>query len=186
MPIYTKVIRVRGNLGASFVFEDQEEMDLWIETRFPSLQKQHGDIEYYTGDLDGLAIGDTCRVMGEGFDTFVITKLVVWEKYRVGFALDSGWIEEVAKCYKVPEEYTKKEKGGTSSTPKFTDDDFVCSCGNTTFMDGFYPCLRDGTVVEPVVAGDWDGVSYKCIACKFIHKNPYFNENGDAIKQTKG
>lgn len=28
-------------------------------------------------------------------------------------------------------------------------DDPVCECGNRTHLEGFYPCLIDGTEVEP-------------------------------------
>lgn len=44
-------------------------------------------------------------------------------------------------------------------------DDIECECGNTPHSNGFYPCLPDGTEVEPVIGGDWDGESYVCGRC---------------------
>lgn len=44
------------------------------------------------------------------------------------------------------------------------DGDWRCDCGNTADGDGFYPSLEDGTEVEPVEGGPWQG-HYVCGAC---------------------
>jgi hypothetical protein len=41
-------------------------------------------------------------------------------------------------------------------------------CSNTSHHDGFEPCLMDGTVVEPLLHGPWQGL-YKCMNCSAIH-----------------
>jgi hypothetical protein len=40
-----------------------------------------------------------------------------------------------------------------------------CLCGNTPDSDGFYPCLPDGTEVEPDDGGPWGGKLYVCAGC---------------------
>jgi hypothetical protein len=40
-----------------------------------------------------------------------------------------------------------------------------CRCGNTPDQTGFQPCLPDGTEVEPVAGGLWDGLLYVCGDC---------------------
>lgn len=98
--IFTKVVRVRGNLWASYVFKDDKAVSNWLVDEFPLLEIEHGKLTYSVETLDGLKVGDTCMVIGEGHDLFVIKKLIVYSPNRYGFALDSGWSEEVAKCYK--------------------------------------------------------------------------------------
>ncbi len=43
-------------------------------------------------------------------------------------------------------------------------DGLRCLCGNTPDADGFYPCLPDGTQVEPDADGPWDGLHW-CAQC---------------------
>lgn len=45
------------------------------------------------------------------------------------------------------------------------DGDLNCICGNNPYNEGLQPCLRDGTEVEPVVGGPWDGRLYVCLKC---------------------
>jgi len=39
-----------------------------------------------------------------------------------------------------------------------------CSCGNRPDSDGFYPCTKEGEVVEPT-PDEWDGLHYICFRC---------------------
>lgn len=48
------------------------------------------------------------------------------------------------------------------------DDWIYCLCGNNPAFDGFAPCLRDGTVVEPTVEGPWEERLYLCLKCNRI------------------
>lgn len=100
--VFKKCVRVRGGLGSSFVFESSEDVNNWIETELPELEDKYGKLEYTISDLDGLSEGDECHVVGEGSDVFIIEGVFKYSNNRWGFALDSGWSEEVAKCYKVP------------------------------------------------------------------------------------
>ena len=43
--------------------------------------------------------------------------------------------------------------------------EIVCLCGNEPAYDGFQPCLEEGTVVEPVAGGSWQGRLYLCLKC---------------------
>jgi hypothetical protein len=100
--VFKKCVRVRGGLGSSFVFESSEDVTNWFNTEFPKLEDKYGKLEYTVSDLDGLKEGDECHVVGEGTDTFIIEGVFKYSNHRWGFALNSGWSEEVAKCYKVP------------------------------------------------------------------------------------
>jgi hypothetical protein len=98
---FTKAITVSGALGSHFVFTSDEEKTHWIENELPKLKAEYGNVDIsFEWDLPGFEIGDTCRVWGEGDEEFVIEDLKCYSPYRYGFLLDSGWYEEVAKCYK--------------------------------------------------------------------------------------
>jgi len=98
---FTKAITVSGNLGSHFVFTCDEEKNHWVKNELPKLKAEYGNVNISNErDLPGFEIGDTCRVWGEGNEEFVIEDLKCYSPYRYGFLLDSGWYEEVAKCYK--------------------------------------------------------------------------------------
>lgn len=97
--IFTVVISVRGNLLASYVFEDDNKAEAWLSKEFKELQAEHGPLTYTKGTLDGLKVGDRCFVWGDGDEEYVIEKLIKYSPHRYGFVLDSGCSEEVAKCY---------------------------------------------------------------------------------------
>lgn len=97
--IFTKKVKVRGGLLSSFVFEDQLAVKNWIKKELPLLEKKYGRLEYEVSDLPGLKIGDRCNVWGEAQDVFTITGIKRYSDNRYGFLLDSGWVEEVAKCH---------------------------------------------------------------------------------------
>jgi len=99
--IFTKKVNITGNYIASFVFRDEEEMNTWLNTEFPKLKKEHGELSYHTSDLDGLKVGDGCLVVGDGDEEYTIEGLVKYSEYSYGFVLDSGWVEPVSKCYAV-------------------------------------------------------------------------------------
>ena len=46
---------------------------------------------------------------------------------------------------------------------RWDSDWFHCICNNSPDLDGFTPCLADGTPTEP--SGDWDGKLYVCLRC---------------------
>ena len=98
--VFTRAATVSGGLMSSYVFEDQKALDHWIATDFVKLEQTYGPLTLRIDTLPGLRIGDTCRVWGEGADTFVIEKLIKYSENRYGFILDSGWSEEVIKCFK--------------------------------------------------------------------------------------
>ncbi len=102
--VFTKAVRVSGNLGSSFVFTDEAERKAWLKTEYPKLQTQYGDISYRCEDLPGLRIGDTCCVAGEGMDKFEIKALLPISPARYSFLVqheENGcWSEEVYKCFR--------------------------------------------------------------------------------------
>ena len=97
--VFTRRVRTTGNLQSNYVFQNDSELSVWLRTELPKLESVHGTLGISTSDLPGLSVGDTCRVIGEGSDEFVIEKLINYSPYRYGFILDSGWSEEVAKSY---------------------------------------------------------------------------------------
>jgi hypothetical protein len=42
------------------------------------------------------------------------------------------------------------------------DEAWICVCGNMPVADGFYPCDREGTKIEPTAG--WNGL-YVCARC---------------------
>lgn len=61
------------------------------------------------------------------------------------------------------------------------DGSLTCSCGNTTWSDGFYACTPDGLVYEeggPPVGRDWNG-HYACEDCGAIVQVPVVNGGGE-------
>lgn len=98
-PIFTVVAHTHGGLVSSYVFESNEQLEAWKNSTFPKLEKEYGKLSLNVDTLPGFKVGDTCHVYGEGNDTFVITALIKYSENRYGFVLDSGFSEEVAKCY---------------------------------------------------------------------------------------
>ena len=98
-PIFTKMIRTKGSLISSFVFTKEEDVDRWKREELPKLRSQYGDIVFAEHNLWGLGVGDSCRVLGEGLDTFEIVGIKRYSKDRYGFNLAFWCTEEVAKCY---------------------------------------------------------------------------------------
>jgi len=102
--IFIKRIITRGSLSSTFVFENDQEVERWLAEDLPELEEEYGQVSLTFGDLPGLRVGDKCQVLGEGLDVFTIKKLIKYSKDRYGFILDTGWAEEVGKCYSVEEE----------------------------------------------------------------------------------
>ena len=97
---FTKRVAIFGDFQSYYVFATQKDVDLWVNNDFPALVEKYGDtLTYKVIDLPGLKVGDTCLVQGEGSDTFKILNLKKLSPNRYSFGLDSGWYEEVAKCY---------------------------------------------------------------------------------------
>ena len=99
MQTFHHMVTTTGNLMCNFVFEDKKSLDKWIETEVPKLKKEHKKLDFLVRSLPGLKVGDSCHVWGEADDVFKIERLVKWSEHRYGFVLNSGWVEEVAKCY---------------------------------------------------------------------------------------
>jgi len=98
--IFTKGLLTKGDMLASYCFENEEKRNEWISCIYPSLQEKYPDLSYYIFDLDGLEIGDECIVDGEGADIFTIEGMKKYSDDRYGFLMSSGWWEEVVKCHK--------------------------------------------------------------------------------------
>lgn len=95
-----------GNVyQASFAFTTKDELYRWMAEDFEELKKQHPSVlppglEFITFKLDGLKIGDSCHVRGDADEVYTIVGIKMYSKDRHGFILDSGFCEEVVKCYK--------------------------------------------------------------------------------------
>lgn len=101
--VFTKSLKVKGNLYSSFCFENENERSNFIKNEIPKLEKTHGKLELFKEDLEGLKIGDKCHVWGDGDEEYIIEGIKKYSDHRYGFALSSGFFEEIVKCYKVSE-----------------------------------------------------------------------------------
>ena len=63
------------------------------------------------------------------------------------------------------ETYTKVNE---ISTEAFSDEEFLCACGNDCMGEGFFPCNEHGDVMEPLAESDWDS-RYVCLSCGRIY-----------------
>lgn len=90
-----------GGYQCSFAFTSKEELYRWIAEDFEELKKKHSNLTFSTFKLDGLNIGDSCHVRGDADEVYKIVGIKMYSKDRPGFILDSGFCEEVVKCYKV-------------------------------------------------------------------------------------
>ena len=100
--ILKKAVHISGAFCAAYSFETGDAMKNWLKTTLPKLEERYGDLTLRVRDLDGLRVGDSCWVIGEGAEDFKIKKLIKYSDNRWGFVLDSGCSEEVVKCYKIP------------------------------------------------------------------------------------
>ncbi len=66
------------------------------------------------------------------------------------------------------------------------EDDWECACRNTSDQDGFWPCLADGTEVEPVIGGPWDEKLVKCLACERIMDQSTYDPVNHSVKIVSG
>ena len=98
---FSKSVHVKGDLICSFAFPTTSEVIRWVEIDLPKLREEFSSISYSVHDLDELVVGDTCLVSGDGYEEYVILELFWYGPNRPGFVLDSGFTEEVVKCYRV-------------------------------------------------------------------------------------
>lgn len=90
-------IRAQGRFNADLVFSTPEEVQQWLTKDLPEIEKK-GPISLYIRSLNGLKVGDTCFVMGEGMDKFKIEEIRQNGDYRYSFGVNNCW-ENVAKCH---------------------------------------------------------------------------------------
>jgi hypothetical protein len=76
---------------------------------------------------------------------------------------------------------TYKERQTMALDLRRTSSDWlVCTCGNQPHIDGFYPCLPDGTIIEPDIDGEWNGLLYVCQGCNAIYDIDTYEQVGTA------
>lgn len=63
---------------------------------------------------------------------------------------------------------TASKKKVAETVKQQNDGSFICTCGNTSDAEGFYPCDASGVEVEPV-DGKWDNL-YGCAGCGRVIK----------------
>ena len=100
MPIFIHLARVKGNLNASFVFQNKQEIDEFLDGEFFRLNAEYGPLTIEFESLPGLKIGDRCLCHGEGDDVLTIEDIRQYGPYQWSFGLSHGFWEEVAKCWK--------------------------------------------------------------------------------------
>ena len=99
--LFSKYLTVSGELYSAFHFQTDDDLALWIANELPKLELKYGKLKVSKGNLDSLKIGDNCYVCGDGDEIYEITRLVKYSDNRYGFVLNSGFSEEVHKCYAV-------------------------------------------------------------------------------------
>ncbi len=99
-PVFKFAGRVRGNLQASFVFQNKREITKFLKTEFLELEAEYGKLTFEAEKLPGLKIGDHCLCLGEGRDVLRVEAIRQYGPYSWGFGLSHGCWEEVAKCWK--------------------------------------------------------------------------------------
>jgi len=102
--MFIKRVRVSGKFNSNFVFKSETELNDWLDKDLKELQKEYSELNVQITDLDGLNIGDECHVIGDGDEVYRIIGIKNYSPNRFGFILNSGWAEEVAKCYKTRKE----------------------------------------------------------------------------------
>lgn len=99
-PVFSLVVRVRGGLQSSYVFESDKQLVNFLKKDFNELCNKYGALTISVESLPKLKIGDSCLCLGEGSDVLEIIDIRKISDYRWSFALSHGCWEEVAKCYK--------------------------------------------------------------------------------------
>ena len=98
-PDDSKLKSAKNVLYSSYSFHSMNEVENWLETEFVQLKKTYDTLVYSVFDLPGLKVGEKCRVNGDGADVYKIIGVDERMKNRPLFVLDSGFVEEVQKCF---------------------------------------------------------------------------------------
>lgn len=64
------------------------------------------------------------------------------------------------------------------------DEDFKCTCGNSSFGDGFYPCDEHGNEMQPLMSSTW-AVHYLCNQCDQVYLDKMVQEDSGNNVLTK-
>ena len=99
--VFGTVVHVKGDCIISFVFSNKNAASFWVQEVFPRMKKETPNLSYTLKTIDRLRVGDKCYVRGDGSEVYTIDGLVRYSDNRYGFLLNSGWTEEVHKCYSV-------------------------------------------------------------------------------------
>lgn len=101
VPVFTYAAKVRGGLNSNFVFETRNQYRKWLENGYLELQKKYSNLTVSGRSLPGLKIGDKCNVLGDADEIYEIVDLKHIGEHRYSFVLNTGLLEEVAKCHKM-------------------------------------------------------------------------------------
>ncbi len=63
------------------------------------------------------------------------------------------------------------------------EDWWICECGNQPDYDGFFSCKSDGTIVSPVIGGEWNESTFVCLRCGVIVNNYNLEIVGKTTKE---
>jgi hypothetical protein len=88
-------------------------------------------------------------------------------RYAVNTELSSG-MRGVQITYVARVKASNKDMPMITEHVKLDHDFIICICGNEPYINGFYPCLDNGLVVEPIVGGEWNEQLYYCEQCHRI------------------
>ena len=100
MKTFNYGINTKGRFMCSYVFSDEQEIEVFKKTTLVELERTYGKLKLDLYLLPGLKIGDYCNVNGEGTDEFKIECIRKLEDFRYSFGLDNGCWESVHKCHR--------------------------------------------------------------------------------------
>lgn len=99
---YTIGLDVSGTYNCSYAFEDQKSLGRFMLYDYMDIKNKYPNISVRVYPLDGLSIGDTCCVHGDGTNEYQILDVRFSYPYIPIFFLSNGCHESVVKCYRVP------------------------------------------------------------------------------------
>lgn len=111
-PLFQFSATTVGSYRCTYVFENEEDFQKWVQNFYPNLVKTYGKLDLHISKLDKLQVGDTCFVAGEGSDEFQIEGWRKLEENRYSYALNTGCWEATHKCF------TKWERGSLPNSLK--------------------------------------------------------------------
>lgn len=103
----------------NLAFQNEAELDKWLNNELKVLMKSSTNIQLTLMALDGLKVGDSCHVNGEGLDLFEIKDIIQYDNGLYTFVMLTGERESVLSCFKNHDLHVKKSLLSPTKMKKF-------------------------------------------------------------------